>query len=123
MVDVSLLVESADGSKLGQDLDGIKVNRARFEKPERKTHMKGIKITIQSVQRGLRVCSLFLDDSIRLTFGWLVRSRSWPSVCLISQESERATESISEISHENVPGSSLPYLCPHVGRRTHQTLG
>ena len=44
--------------------------------------MKRIEITVQSVQRGLRAGRLLLDDSVRLTFGWLVRGGSRPSICL-----------------------------------------
>jgi len=45
--------------------------------------MKRVEITVQSVQRGLRAVRPFLDDSIGLTFGWLVCSGSRPSICLL----------------------------------------
>lgn len=64
-----LLVESADGCKFGQDLGEIKVQPGTVRETGRgrKTHMEGIKITVQPVQRGLCIRRLFLGDSVCLT--------------------------------------------------------
>ena len=91
-----VLVKPSNGSKLGQDLDGIKFQSSPVCEVglERKAHMKGGEITVQPVQRSLGVCRLFLNDGIRLALRWLIRSRGGSPICL-SHVKEEVVGSIS----------------------------
>ena len=63
--------------------------------------MKRVEITVQSVQRGLRAVRLFLDDSIGLTFWWLVCSGSRPSICLLLRKKDPRKSKINLVNLVN----------------------
>jgi len=65
--------------------------------------MKRIEITVQPVQRGLRAGRLFLNDSIRLTLGWFVCSRSGPSICLLLRKKDPRKAKNNSVNLVNFP--------------------
>ena len=75
-----------------------------------RTHMKRIEIAIQPVQRSLRIRRLLLKDSVRLTFGWIVPSRSGTSIYFFPRK-------ISSTSCQNISGRSQTNLFQHAGRQ------
>ena len=118
-----LLVKPSDGCKLRQDLDGIKFQSSRVWEMglERKSHMKGVEIPVQPVQRSLCTRRLFLDDGIRLTLGGLIHSRSGSSICLPPKGDPRNVKELSNQLRKHLAQhsrSSLAYLYLHVGHRT-----
>jgi len=88
----NLLIKPSDSCKLRQDLDGIRFQFSSvWEMGLETSHMKGVEITVQPVQRSLRTRRLFLNDGIRLSLGWLVHSRSGSPICLLHKGGSQGT--------------------------------